>query len=345
MNKKSTKPGRSRKIFTGLIIVLIFAFIFTSCGSGKKYATENSAPQYAAGSKASYDVAPQEAPMPYPADEDSSSGEAGFGSNDGSTIQTTSLSGNIMNQRKMIMDGNVSIETLHFDDSIAALDQLVNDFGGFAEVRNVRGKSKYSYSLRTANYVIRIPAESFDLVMKNMGTIGNVLELNSKGTDITDTYYDTQTRIKTLKVQEETLLDILSKAEKLEDVITLEKRISEVRYEIESLENTIKNYDRLVAFSRITIFIQEVDDDTKTKPEPKTLGERISGSFKNSLEEFKAGFEDFLVWLAGSWISIILVVLVILILVISYKSRKRKARRKADKSAAVKSDEEKTDNS
>lgn len=169
-----------------------------------------------------------------------------------------------------------------------------------------------------------------------MGTIGNVLESTSKGTDITDSYYDSQKRIKTLKVQEDTLLDILSKAEKLEDVITLESRIAEVHYEIESLENTIKNYERLVYFSRITIFIQEVDDKTETKPEPKTLGERISGSFKDSLEDFKDGFEDFLVWLAGSWISIALVILVIVILIISFKKSKRRAKREADKSAAEK---------
>lgn len=336
MIRKSTNPGHAGRIIVGLILVLFLASVLTACGSARKYAADTSAVQYSESSKAVNSMAPQEAPMPYPAKEDDAYGEAGFGGDQGSTANITELSNNIMSQRKVIMDSNVTIETLHFDDSIAALDQLVNDFGGFAEVRNVRGKSKYSRSLRTASYVIRIPAENFDLVMKNMGTIGNVLESTSKGTDITDTYYDTQTRIKTLKVQEETLLDILSKAEKLEDVITLEKRISEVRYEIESLENTIKNYDRLVAFSRITIFIQEVDDDTKTEPDPKTLGERISGSFKKSLEDFKDGFEDFLVWLVGSWISIVFVVLAVVILVMVYKSKKRKAERKANNSAVEK---------
>lgn len=332
MIKKSTNPGPSRNIILILITVLIFSLMFTACGSGKSSAPVTAAAQYNS-SKAGYDMAPG-APAPYPGKaEITFAEEAGFGTNDGSSEQKTESQGNIMSQRKLIMEGNASIETQHFDDSIAALDQLVNDFGGFAEVRNIRGKSKYSNSLRTANFVIRIPAESFDLVMKNMGTIGNVLELNSKGTDITDTYYDTQTRIKTLKVQEETLLDILSKAEKLEDVITLEKRISEVRYEIESLENTIKNYDRLVAFSRISIFIQEVDDDTKTEPDPKTLGERISGSFKKSLKDFRDGLEDFLVWLVGSWISIIFVALAAVILIVLYKAKKRKSKRAAEKAA------------
>ena len=339
MNKKSTNYGLYGRKIAGLIMVLVISFVSTACGSGRKYASENSAPQYAAGSKASYDMAaPHEAPIPEPATAEDSIGGPGFGSYDDGNADITQLSNSIISQRKVIMDGNVSIETLHFDESVAALDQLVNDFGGFIEVRNVRGKSKYAYSMRTANYVIRIPAESFDLVMKNMGTIGNVLESTSKGTDITDTYYDTQARIKALKIQEETLLDILSKAEKLEDVITLERRISEVRYEIESLENTVKNYDRLVAFSRITIYIEEVDDKTKTEPIPETLGERLSDSFKDSLERFKDGLEDFLVWLAGSWISIIFVVIIVSIFVMIYKSIKRKAMKAAEKAAEMTAD-------
>lgn len=329
------RQGSFRKTFAIISLMIILALMFTACGSGRKNATDISypgAPQNNSG-KADYDSAsPQEAPMPYPsavAELD----EGGFGE---TKSKYTSTLNDVMSQRKMIMDGDVSLETQHFDDTIDELDQLVNDFGGFTEVRNVRGKSKNSYSLRTANFIIRVPAETFDLVLKNMGTIGTVLESNAKGTDITDSYYDTESRIKTLKVQEETLLDILSKSTKLEDVITLESRIAEVRYEIERHENTIRNYDRLVSFSRITIFIQEVDDKTETKPTPKTLGDRVSGSFKGSLEDLKEGFEDFLVWLAGSWISIIFILLVIVVLAAIYKSRKKRARKaEADKSAII----------
>lgn len=335
---KTINSGRLfyvKKTFIVISLLLVLAFIFTSCGSSRKSA-DMSYPQAAQNNSgiADYDsVAPQEAPMPYPSSEAKAKDEAGFGGESEYTSQSTTSSNNVMSQRKMIMDGDVSLETQGFDDSIAALDQLVNDFGGFTEVRNVRGKSKNSYQLRTANYIIRVPAETFELVLKNMGTIGTVLESNAEGTDITDSYYDTQTRIKTLKVQEETLLDILSKSTKLEDVITLESRIAEVRYEIERHENTIRNYDRLVSFSRITIFIQEVDDKTETKPIPETLGERISGSFKGSVDDFKAGFEDFLVWLAGSWISIIFFLIIMAVLFGTYKASKRRAKKKAEKTA------------
>jgi len=306
------------------VLALIILLMLAACGSSSKYTAEASAVQVIGKSSGAYDAAAAPSASASPV-----YGEPGIGGVNNraeETSQYASQLNELMSQRKLIMEGDVSIETLNFDESIEALDQLVEDLGGFTEVRNVRGKSSRTYySLRSASYVIRIPAESFDLAMKNMGTIGNVLESTSKGTDITDTYVDTQTRIKTLKVQEETLLDLLSKAEKLEDVITLEGRISDVRYQIESLENTIKNYDRLVEFSRITVFIQEVDDETRTRPNPKTLGERISESFRESIDSFVDFCEDFLVWLVRSWISILIIAVGVFAAAMIVRSKMRKS--------------------
>lgn len=327
MTPKSTvRNAPFRKRLFVPVIVLILSLLLAACGMRAKQ--ETGAVPVSSSVSFSETAAQSKPEMP-------ASGEPGLGGvNTSDDVMAQVTSSELMSQRKLIMDGDVSIETLKFDESVAALDQLVNDLGGFIEVRNVRGKSSRTYySLRTANFVIRIPAENFDLAMKNMSTVGNVLDSTSKGTDITDTYYDIQTRIKTLKVQEDTLLEILSRAGKLDDVITLQSRISEVRYEIESLENTIRNYDRLVAYSRITVFIQEVDDETQTRPKPKTLGERISESFGDSIEGFIDGCEDFLVWLARSWITLIFIAIVIIIavrIIRSKKFRKKKAMEKTE---------------
>lgn len=324
-----------KKKFMTLSLLLIVAFIFTSCGSSGTASAPSMKGSY--NESVSYDSeyapeAPQVAPAA-PA-EPQYDGENGLGESD--VYKEKTSADNIMSQRKVIMDGDVSLETLDFDDSVNAMDQMIKDFGGFAEARNVRGKSKNSKSLRSASYIIRVPAESFELVLKSMGSIGTVLESSSKGTDITDQYYDAQTRIKTLKVQEQTLLDILAKSTKLEDVITLESRIAEVRYEVESLENTIKNYDRLVSFSRINVYIQEVDDETETKPDPETLGERISTTFAESVDNFKRGFENFLVWLVYSWINIILFLIIVgIAIIIIKKSKKRSAKKAAKKEETV----------
>lgn len=315
------RRGSISRIILATIFLLVLSILFASCSS-----SDNMSPMDKGGYGTEPSVSTNEN-----WDAQASPQESGSGMGDGNYAEDAKNQSNIediMSQRKIIMDGDVSLETMHFDDSIAAMDQLINDFGGFAEVRNVVGKSQYSQNRRNATYVLRVPADRFELVLKNMGNIGTVLESNSKGTDITDQYYDTEARIKTLKVQEETLLGILTKSTNLDDVITLESRISQVRYEIESLENTVRNYDRLLSFSRITVYIREVDDRSETKPTPETLGDRISTSFNGAIEDFKRGFEDFIVWLAGSWITIIWYIIIISIAVICYRIIKRRRTKK-----------------
>lgn len=310
----------TRKTLLSTVLILLLSLLVASCGNSSK-ASSASAPMAPAPSAA----ARGEADAVYEAAEEGLGNTAlEYKGLDGSSIDDIQVS------RKLIMSGNVSIETLEFDASVEAIDRLVEDYKGFAETRTVLGKSRNSRALRSATYVIRIPAESFETVLKSMSSIGTVLESTSEGTDITDKYYDSETRIKALKVQEQTLLDILAKASKLEDVITLETRLAEIRYEIESIENTLNNYDRLVAYSRINIYIQEADDMTETKPIEKQLNERISGAFARSVREFRVGLEDFLVWLVESWISLLFLAAIVVAAVLVLK-KKRPGKRLSQK--------------
>ncbi|MGI6084423.1 MAG: DUF4349 domain-containing protein [Acetivibrionales bacterium] len=342
LNHQGNNYGSTlKKSITAIALLLILAFLFTSCGSGGKSTAPGAAPSQAAvtfSESVNYDEAYLEAPQAAAPEEYKNDGGGLGGSGE---YKEKNVADTVMSQRKIIMNGDVSLETLDFDDSIAAMDQLIKDFGGFAEVRNVKGKSNTSKILRSASYIIRVPAESFELVLKSMGSIGTVLESNTQGTDITDQYYDAQTRIDTLKVQEKTLLDILAKSTKLEDVIILESRLAEVRYEIEKLENTVKNYDRLVAFSRITVHIQEVDDKTETKPEPETLGERISRTFEESVDNFRDGVENFLLWLVYSWINILFMLVVFAIAFILFRRAKKRSAKKNIVKAEITNEEDK----
>ncbi|MCX7772539.1 MAG: DUF4349 domain-containing protein [Clostridia bacterium] len=329
MNQNIIEKHIRRNIpFTMIAVMLILSLFLTSCGSSKPaedsgYGRSNNVPMAS------------ESAAPAPGDPQvqvqfseakASPGENGLSDVDKSKTASTAAPAqqDLTLNRKIIKEGNASVETKEFDKTIEALDQLIDSVGGFSEVRTVKGKNSQNSSPRYANYVFRVPAGVFENVMNDLGSVGTVIESNSKGTDITDQYMDAQTRINTLKVQEQTLIEIMAKATKLEDVITLESRISEVRYEIESLENTLKNYDRLVAFSRITVNIQEVTVKTETKPKPETLGQRISTTFNDSLESLKDGFEDLVVWIVGSWLTLIVLLVGGLVLLISYRRAKKK---------------------
>lgn len=232
--------------------------------------------------------------------------------------------GSVPADRKIIKEGSAFIETKDFDRSLSVLDQMIAQSGGFIEQKNVRGNSYSADSLRFATIVFRVPSQQFDAIIDNMGTVGVVTSISTSGTDITDQYIDYETRIRNLKAQEETLLEILSKAEKLEDVITLEARISEVRYEIETIENKLKNYDRLVQYSRITIDLAEVVETTQVTPVARTLGQRIGNAFFAAIDSFEEKLEIFVVWLVYNWILLSVIIAVAIALIIILKARKKR---------------------
>ena len=78
--------------------------------------------------------------------------------------------------------------------------------------------------------------------------------------DITGSYFDTQARLNALEQEEKRLLELLEKAETLDEIIQLEDRISNVRYEIESLTSQMKIYDKEVAYSTVSIFLEDVTE-------------------------------------------------------------------------------------
>jgi hypothetical protein len=69
-----------------------------------------------------------------------------------------------------------------------------------------------------------------------MGNIGTITLNTITGDDVTDQYFDAQSRLSALRVQETRLLvELLEEAASLEDILDIEDRLSEVRYEIERL--------------------------------------------------------------------------------------------------------------
>lgn len=231
---------------------------------------------------------------------------------------------------KIIYSGEAQVETQNFDDSIAKLMEMLEQYGGWIESSSLSGANYYSISRgnsgnRSASYTLRIPSDKFETVMNSLSQLGNVPYTYTYSENVTAQYYDTQARLTAYETQEARLLEMMEKAETVSDVITIEEKLTELRYEIESLQSTLNNWDRKVSYSSLYVTVDEVGEYT---PQPQQsylqeLWQALTGAFKD-LGQF---FKNFLVFL----VSIIptIIVLVILFLVFRPVYRKLRARRKA----------------
>ena len=314
-----------------LSLVILCLSLFTACSTAKESVTMS--PGYAdsnggsmgAPSKDIYDLPSMEIMPEEP-------GNSMDSSSSGSSINPNSL----ISDRKLIKNGSFTIETLEYDKTITAIEQLSASSGGYIQDSTVRGTGAVaygnSYQMRSATYVIRIPAEGFDDFETSLSSCGSILKRNVNVNEVTDYYYDTEARLKSLQTQESQLLNLLEKADYLDAIIQLQKELSNVRYQIESLQGTLRRLDNQIALSTITIYINEVIEPTVITPAPKTLGERISHTFSNSWRNITESVKDFIVYFLGNIIVIAIwtVIIVAAVLIIRYSiKRKRKNSLKA----------------
>lgn len=219
--------------------------------------------------------------------------------------------------RKLIQTAWMELESRDYAQALAALEQMVTDCGGYIESRSEQGGSLYSsrYNARYASITARIPADKLEAAMGMAGELCNVVSRSTDVADVTESYADTEARLKTLRLQEERLLEILSKSTELSDVLELESRLSDVRYQIESYEATLRNYDSRVSYSTLHITLQEVVEYSIINDPPQTLGQRLSDGFKDSMRMVKNSAENALVWLV-TYLPLVLLWAVILAVVV-----------------------------
>lgn len=246
---------------------------------------------------------------------------------------------------KIIYSGSVYLETTEFDQAVAALDQAVEEFGGFVQSSNMTGSTYYEENSvavrdRRAYYTVRIPAEKFDAFMASTEGIGNVINSGRTAENVTSQYTDYEARLTSLNTQEERLLTMLAQSEDLESLIALEARLSEVRYEIESIERSLRNLDQKISFSTVDLEIQEVELYTPTVTVQRSFGEKLSDSFAKGWRRFGRQCQNFVIDLAGS-VPTILVLVVLFgggVLVICKVRKKVRAKRQAPPQTEEKED-------
>lgn len=314
-----------KKIYVMAMLLAMTSGLVSGCGSAMKEsasydATYNTEAAYDYGLNDSAAVEYEES---YDADMemDEVAEETGSVTADASAgipeIKQNPSSGN----KKIIKNYHFNYDTEKFDEAYAFLKDKIVAYGGYVASSDVYGTSYRSLSL-----VARIPAERSDEFVSQLGTLGTVTSQSESAEDITLKYADTESRIKSLKTEQERLYALLEKAENLDSIITLENRLTEVRYELESYESQKKVYDDKVAYSTVNISLNEVKYEVEQ--EDDTIISRITVGLKTTFRDISQDAADFVVWLIVDLPYLIIWGIVIFVIVKIIKSIRRKRRAK-----------------
>ena len=280
---------KKRLLTVGFALVL--SFCLAACGSSSKSERYDAAApaaeyEYAAAEEAAADIAYDS----YYAEEavEPEMGDAGNGA------EAPEVNESATSQRKLIKTVDLSVETKDYDNLMVSLEKQIEELGGYIESLGAYNGSYYSgRTNRSANITARIPAEKLDGFVKQIGEEANVVDRNESVEDVTLQYVDLDSHARMLEEEQERLLELLENAETIEDIITIESRLSEVKYQLESMKSQLRTFDNKVTYSTVHIYIDEVKELTPVVEQ--TAGERIAEGFAESIRDIGEGFKEFFI--------------------------------------------------
>jgi hypothetical protein len=291
---------KKRRLFVLVSFVIVLTMVMAACG--KK--SDSGSTSYEMENKMSYDMADTqteetavaEAPAVAPAEEGSVQ-LTSAGSIKNKSAITVEDSAALQSQDKIIRTFYMDVETQEFDALITKLDSEMGRLNGYVENSKISGRSfNDREGARIASITARIPRDKVDEFVNAVDESANVINKQESTENVTLQYADIESRKKSLEIEQERLFVLLEKADTLESVVTLESRLSEIRYQLQNYETTLRTYDNKVEYSTVTLSIQEVEKLSPTVEMKQTVGTRIKNGFSDTMYNISEGLQNFLVW-------------------------------------------------
>ena len=190
-------------------------------------------------------------------------------------------------QRIIVRTVDMSITVSDIAGSIDTIGAMATELGGWVVSTNRSQKHRGFVS-------IRVPADDLDGAISRLRAMA--VEVESEITtsrDVTDEYVDIDSRLKTLRATEESLLGLMRTARTVEDTLKVQESLTRTQEQIEQLEGRIKFLEQTSAFSLISVALglEPADMMTDAGEDQSTgLGQpvRFRASFKPP-----EGIEDF----------------------------------------------------
>ena len=200
-------------------------------------------------------------------------------------------------EKKVIKTGNLRFETQELQKTRNKIVALVKQAGGYIQGDN----SGKNYNSQYQNLTARIPSKKFDAVLEDISSgVAYFDEKTISQRDVTEEFVDIQARLKAKRALESRYLDLLSKAQNVKEMLSIERELANIREEIESREGRLKYLQSQVSESTLHIHFYKTTVET---------GITISYGTKilNALKSGWNGVSVFFLGLLHLWPFLILV--------------------------------------
>jgi archaellum component FlaC len=197
-------------------------------------------------------------------------------------------------EQRIIKTGYLSLVVNSVNDTVQRIEELTNEMNGFVQSSSVSERDDGTHD---GSMTVRVPVDNMETAMEDIKTLANVVETERvTGQDVTEQYTDLEARLENARSQEERYRELLDQAEDVQDILSIEQQLNQIRNEIEHLEGRLQSLENRTSYSTININLSEepkVQAPTKTFRPLTSVNEAVQ-----ALIEFGQQFVIGLIWVA-----------------------------------------------
>jgi hypothetical protein len=201
-----------------------------------------------------------------------------------------------LQQRKIIFNATIALRVDDLGEAANLLFRLVEQAGGYISSSKTHGNAG---SARSSEWTMRIPGGRFSGFTNNVAALGEVVTNSMTSQEVTAEFHDLDARIRNKQQEEKRLQEYLDKSTaKLEDILKVEREITRVRGEVESMQGRMRVLADLTSLSTVTVRMSEVVDFVPPvlASEP-TFGDQIASTWQATVDSM-ADFGQAMILLA-----------------------------------------------
>jgi hypothetical protein len=201
-----------------------------------------------------------------------------------------------LQQRKIIFNATIALRVDDLDEAFNQLFRLVEQTGGYISSSQTHGNAG---SARSSEWTIRIPGVLFSGFTKNVAGLGEVVTNSMTSQEVTAEFHDLDARIRNKQQEEKRLQQYLNDSTaKLEDILKVEREITRVRGEVESMQGRMRVLADLTSLSTVTVRMSEVVEFVPPVLAGElTFGHQIALTWQSTIDSM-ADFSQAIVLLA-----------------------------------------------
>ena len=217
--------------------------------------------------------------------------------------------------QKLIYRASRHIEvTQKLEPLILSVQSFVESHNGYIE--NME-QYRYGYDPVTQEQLdgimmrIRIPHEHYNKTLTTIDELGAVINKSSSVEDVTLQYSDIESTLKMYKVEQARLLEMMeNETTDVKDMIEIEKRLSEVRIEIEKQESARRALESQINYDTIDLEINQVRTVSNIN-QTKSFGTRIKVAFTRSIDNVKVSSQELVIGITYMLIPLSILMMIV----------------------------------